>query len=185
MTFDELIAQSIAPSKTAAFVTGYRETQTDGNVGEQDRLPMRTMAPMLPNVTLTEYHNEEKILYRIAGQDVVERLGFNPIGQNVLDLIAQEKRRAAVDLHDVIIRHPCGSYVLYESTFLSGRRARSESITFPMRKDAACEAALFLSYHVHHQPTGYSETSETTSLGQSHQQADLIDIGFGIPKIPI
>jgi hypothetical protein len=182
MTFDDLIVQSVTPAKVEPFVAAYREAQYNGGVGQRDLLPMRTLARMLANITLTEYIDEDNILFRIAGDNIVDRLGFNPAGRNTLDLIAQEKREDAIALHHAIISHPCGSYVVYESIFQSGRRAKSESITFPLKKDANSSALFFLSYHIHHEATGVAEVGEATALGLSQLQTSLIDIGFGVPE---
>ncbi len=182
MTFDELIARSSAPEKVGAFVSAYRASQIDGAVGRRDLLSMRSLAPMLANITMTEYVDDTTILFRIAGENITDRLGFNPAGRNTLDLIAQEKRAEAIALHHAIIHHPCGSYVVYESVFQSGRRAKNESITFPLRKDANNNTLFFFSYHLHHEATGFAEVGEATALGLSEIQTELIDIGFGLPE---
>jgi hypothetical protein len=184
MTFDELITLSSAPDKVGAFVSAYRASQTGGSIGQRNLLPMRVLAPMLANITMTEYVDNDTIVFRIAGENIKDRLGFNPAGCNTLDLIAQEKRDEAVALHDVIINHPCGSYVVYESVFQSGRRAKSESITFPLRKDAHTNSFFFLSYHLHHEVTGVAVAGEPTALGLSEIQTELVDIGFGAPDMP-
>jgi len=184
MTFEELISLSTAPDKVGAFVSAYRASQTDFSLGRRDLLPMRSLAPMLANITMTEYVDNDTIIFRIAGENITDRLGFNPAGCNTLDLIAQEKRDEAVALHNVIINHPCGSYVVYESVFQSGRRAKSESITFPLRKDALTGTFFFLSYHLHHEATGFTEVGEPTALGLSEILTELVDIGFGAPDMP-
>ncbi|WOF73762.1 PAS domain-containing protein [Parvibaculaceae bacterium PLY_AMNH_Bact1] len=184
MTFDELVAFSSAPDKIGAFVSAYRASQSDHSIGRRDLLPMRSLAPMLANITMTEYVDDNTIIFRIAGENITDRLGFNPAGRNTLDLIAQEKREEAVALHKVIIDHPCGSYVVYESVFQSGRKAKSESITFPLRKDASTDTFLFFSYHVHHEATGFTEVGEPTALGLSEIVTELVDIGSGHPEMP-
>ena len=184
MTFDELIAFSSAPDKIGTFVSAYRASQVDFSVGRRDLLPMRSLAPMLANTTMTEYVDSNTIIFKIAGENITDRLGFNPAGRNTLDLIAQEKREEAIALHDLIVNHPCGSYVVYESVFQSGRQAKSESITFPLRKDAHTNSFFFLSYHLHHEVTGVAEVGESTALGLSEIQTELVDIGFGAPDTP-
>lgn len=184
MTFDELVALSSAPDKVGAFVSAYRAAQEGRSIGRRDLLPMRALAPMLANITMTEHVDEDTIIFRIAGENITDRLGFNPAGRNTLDLIAQEKREEAIALHSVILNHPCGSYVVYESIFQSGRKAKSESITFPLQKDVSADTLFFFSYHVHHEATGVLEVGEPTSLGLSEIYTDLIDIGFGQPEVP-
>eukprot|EP00439_Symbiodinium_sp_Y106_P089290 s1_g1826.t1 len=181
MTFEELISGSSDPDTVGAFVSAYKASQQGCAVGQRDLLCMRRLAPLLANTTMTEYVDDTLIIFRIAGENITDRLGFNPAGRNTLDLIAKEKREEAVALHHVILNHPCGTYVVYESVFQSGKRAKSESITFPLRKDAASDTYFFLSFHLHHEATGFTEVGEATALGLSEIKTELIDIGFGVP----
>lgn len=184
MTFDEVVAQSLAPETLQSVFDAYQQAQNDSDVAAQDQLPMRAMAPLLPNVTLMERVDDDTIIYRIAGEAVVARLGFNPTGQNFLDLIAPSVRAETALTNKTGLDERCGHYAVYENQYESGRRMISESLMLPMRKTPGGRVAFIFGYHVHHQATDVGVLGARTALGVRWIIADFVDIGFGVPKAP-
>lgn len=182
MTFDEVVAQSLAPETLQSVFNAYQQAQNGGDVAAQDQLPMRTMAPLLPNVTLMEHVDDDTIIYRIAGEAIVERLGFNPTGQNFLDLIAPSVRAETALTNKTGLDERCGHYAIYENQYESGRRMISESLMLPMRKTAGGRVAFIFGYHVHHKATDIGVLGARTALGVRWIIADFVDIGFGVPQ---
>jgi hypothetical protein len=182
MTFDEVVAQSLAPETLQSVFDAYQQAQSDCAVAAQDQLPMRAMAPLLPNVTLMERVDNDTIIYRIAGEAVVARLGFNPTGQNFLDLIAPSARAETALTNRIGLDERCGHYSVYENQYESGRQMMSESLMLPMRKTRGSEVAFIFGYHVHHQATDVGGLGARTALGVRWIIADFVDIGFGVPK---
>ncbi|MCR9240763.1 MAG: PAS domain-containing protein [Rhodobiaceae bacterium] len=184
MTFDEVVAQSLAPETLQSVFDAYRQAQNNSDVAAQDQLPMRTMAPLLPNVTLMEHVDCDTIIYRIAGEAIVARLGFNPTGQNFLDLIAPSVRAETALTNKTGLDERCGHYSVYENQYESGRRMISESLMLPMRKTSGGRVAFIFGYHVHHKATDIGALGARTALGVRWIIADFVDIGFGVPKAP-
>lgn len=181
MTFDELFAASRAPVKFENLIDCYLSAQKDNRVGVQSALPMREFAPLMANVTLMERESADQVTYRIAGENIANRLGFNPMGSNFLDLLAVDIRRSACATHEKIFSHPCGHYLVYENEYETGRRMISESLMLPMKKKRDAEVNLLLGYHSHHQSTGVLAPTNKTSLVVHHSTNEFVDIGFGIP----
>ncbi len=181
MTFDEVVAQSLAPETLRRVIDGYRQAQLEDDVASQDRLPMRFMASMLPNITLMERVDNDSIIYRIAGENIIARLGFNPTGQNFLDLIAPSARAETALTNKLGLDERCGHYSVYENQYESGRRMMSESLMLPMRKSQGDDVNLILGYHVHHQATDIALLGARTALGLRWVIAEHVDIGFGVP----
>eukprot|EP00439_Symbiodinium_sp_Y106_P089291 s1_g1827.t1 len=182
MTFDEVVAQSLAPEILRALIDGYRQAQSENDVACQDTLPMRAMAAMLPNVTLMERVDNDTIIYRITGENIVARLGFNPTGSNFLDLIEPSARAETAFTNKLGLEERCGHYSVYENQYESGRRMMSESLMLPMRKSQNDEVNLIFGYHVHHQATDMGLLGARTALGVRWVIAEYVDIGFGIPE---
>ncbi len=181
MTFEEVIAQSLAPETLRALIDCYRQAQCENDVASRDSLPMRAMATMLPNVTLMERVDNDTIIYRIAGENVVSRLGFNPTGSNFLDLIEPSARAETALTNKLGLEKRCGHYAVYENQYESGRKMMSESLMLPMRKTREGEIALIFGYHVHHQATDMGQLGARTALGVRWVIAEYVDIGFGVP----
>ncbi len=182
MTFDEVVAQSLAPETLQSVFNAYQQAQNGNSIAAQDLLPMRAMAPLLPNVTLMERIDEDSIVYRIAGEAIVARLGFNPTGHNFLDLIAPSVRQETALTNKAGLEERCGHYAVYENEYESGRRMMSESLMLPMSKTSGSTVNLIFGYHIHHQGTDSYGLGARTSLGVRWVVADFVDIGFGVPR---
>lgn len=183
MTFDEVVAQSLAPETLKALIDGYRQAQPSNDVACQDRLPMRAMASMLPNITVMERVDNDTIVYRITGENIVARLGFNPTGQNFLDLIDPSARAETAFTNKLGLKERCGHYAVYENQYESGRIMMSESLMLPMRKTADGDVNFIFGYHVHHQATDIGVLGARTALGVRWVLAEYVDIGFGFPRV--
>ncbi|MCE7997802.1 MAG: hypothetical protein HEP70_02970 [Rhodobiaceae bacterium] len=182
MTFDEVVAQSLAPETLKGLIDGYRQAQSPNDVASQDKLPMRTMASMLPNITVMERVDNDTIVYRITGENIVARLGFNPTGKNFLDLIDPSVRAETALTNKLGLEERCGHYAIYENQYESGRIMMSESLMLPMRKTKDGDIAFIFGYHVHHQATDIGLLGARTALGVRWVLAEYVDIGFGIPR---
>ena len=181
MTFDELFAASRAPKQFKKLADSYTSAQGHNCVGIQSALPMRKFAPLMANVTLMERENTDQVTYRIAGENIINRLGFNPVGNNFLDLLSSEIRANARIANEKILTHPCGHYLVYENEYETGQRMVSESLMLPMKKESDTETNLLLGYHFHHQATGILAPQNQTSLVVHHSTSEFVDIGSGIP----
>lgn len=146
---------------------------------------MRTMAPLLPNTTLLEYVDQDNIIYRIAGENVTARFGFNPTGANFLELIDASIRSAVSDTTKSCLVQRCGLYAVYESQYESGLKRMNESLMLPIRKTLNGDVAFFLGYHVHHQATDADAPANQTAIGARWVFGDCVDIGFGVPSAAI
>ncbi len=181
MTFDELTAVAHDKEAFSNFFLCYRAAQVGVEPAGQDALPMRQLASVMPNITLLECDSPGQIIYRIAGDSIVERLGFNPTGSNFLDLLHADQRPASIDGHQTMIDQPCGCYLVYESEFENGSRAVLETVTLPMRKTKDAETKLFFSLHSHHSTTSLGETTTDTALVVNWRRMEYADIGCGVP----
>ncbi len=181
MTFDELTAAAHDREGFTHFFSCYRAAQIGAVPASQDALPMRQLAKIMAHVTLLEWVAPDQITYRIAGEAIVDRLGFNPTGTNFLDLLHADQRHSSVDGHKTMMAHPCGCYLVYESEFENGSRAVLETITLPMRKTADVEAKLFFSFHSHHSTTSVAESNTDTALVVNWRRMEYADIGCGVP----
>lgn len=183
MNVDEVLAQSLAPEKMRNLIAGYKQAQGDGehDVASRDRLPMREMAPMLANVTLMERVDDDHIIYRIAGENIVARLGFNPTGMNFLEFFDADIREESARVNKAGLAYKCGHYSIYENQYESGRRMISESLMLPMRKTADAPIDFIFGYHIHHQAIDTYSLGTRTSLMVDWTVAEFVDIGFGVP----
>lgn len=186
MNFDQLLAQSRAPAKLGRFVAAYSEAQTEVDVAvAKPDLSMRKLALCMPNITLMEVRSDANVIYRIAGDNVVARLGLNPTGHNFIDFIPEAERKPTAVANRHCLTRPCGIYLVYENDYSSGRRMISESLILPLRKSADEDANLLIGLHVHHEASGLSCDPGETHLMTNLLVSSYIDIGAGVPHSPL
>ena len=139
----------------------------------------------MANITLMEKMSHDRLVYRIAGENIIARLGYNPTGNNFFDLLPELRRESTIQMCQRILEHPCGHYSTYENEYTSGRRMISESLMLPIRKDEDSETIFVLGYHAHHQGTEIFRPGPKTTLAVTILESELVDIGFGIPVMDI
>ena len=181
MTFDEIVAAARAPKKFEQYIACYNAARLGNDVALQSALPMRLFAPLMANITLMERMSHDRVVYRIAGENIIARLGYNPTGNNFFDLLPELRREATIQMCQRILEYPCGYYSTYENEYTSGRRMISESLMLPIRKEEDSETTFVLGYHAHHQGTGIFRPGPKTTLAVTVLESEVVDIGFGIP----
>lgn len=182
MTLDELFDISNDPKALRAFFDCYQISRAENGIGIQADLPMRSFAPLMANIVLMEAVTPTEIFYRIVGQNVIDRMGFNPSGLNLMDLMAPAFAAHLPKLYQIIMNHPCGYYAVYENEYGSGRTMITETLVLPMRKTATDPANMTLALHCHVGVTGTSQSHGETTLATRLERGALIDIGLGIPQ---
>lgn len=139
------------------------------------------IARWLPDATIMEICSPDMAIYRLAGTRVAERMGHDPTGVNVLDIVADGYRRqAARDLHEIVYR-PCGLLLRYVNTYSSGRMATIESLYLPLRPPAGSNPRV-IAVHAPETTLQYTEPMKTSSIADAVQCAIWIDIGQGTPR---
>ncbi len=181
MTLDEIAEIALDREGFDLFFSCYRAAQTGPTPASQNALPMRQLTKAMPHVTLLEWRAPEEIIFKLAGDSVIERLGFNPAGSNFLDLLHPDQRADSVEGHQIMLAHQCGCYLLYESEFESGARATVETITLPMRKTDGDDAKLLISFHSHQTTSSFGEHRDGTALVSDWRRVEHADIGCGEP----
>jgi hypothetical protein len=182
MTFEELLKVYRDQKSLRPFVDCYRTAQGKDKIGVQSFLPMRKLAPLMPNVVMMEAENTEEIFYRIVGENIIARLGFNPTGLNMLDYLSEGFSRQLPGLYQTMIQHPCGYYALYENQYDTGQKSMTETFVLPLRKQDNGEPRFTLALHSAHEATGFVPSSGETTLAANLAAGALVDIGAGIPE---
>ena len=182
MTFDELIDTARAPSKIQQFFDCYNAARTDAAVASKEALPLRLFAPLMPNIILIECVGSDQMIYKIAGENIIARMGFNPKGINLLDVLPVKARDISRSIQETIFGYPCGLYCVYENSYASGNRSVTETILLPLSKQPGTQPNLFLTYNIHHAPTGVAESDGKMKLANRFETGAFIDIGSGAPS---
>lgn len=152
---------------------------TDGVPLAADFKPAE-FARWLPDTTIIEVISPTVSIYRLAGTRVAERMGHDPTGVNLLDLVAEETRmQASRDLHE-IVRRPCGVHLKYVNTYSSGRVATIESLYLPLKPPAGSNPRV-IAVHSPEDTIEYTSPARLSQLVGEVREVVWIDIGYGAP----
>lgn len=164
------------------FVACYQSGQQNGSISSQAAISMRDLASLLPRITLLEAESPDKIIFKIAGQNIIDSLGFNPKGQNFLDFLDPSLRRTSAEGHELMHSHPCGYYMVYENIYASGYRKVMETVTLPLCKSPGSTEKLFTSCHFEYQHSEQPANPGETAMVVNWQINAFVDIGAGEPE---
>ncbi|MCE9651361.1 MAG: PAS domain-containing protein [Parvibaculum sp.] len=132
---------------------------------------------LLPTVTLIEVISFERLEFRWVGTGVVEAIGFDPTGQNYLDMQTDEAKALYLRLVEAQIGLPCGRQNILRMRHSDGVITRVEAVTLPMR-DASSGHSLILSYFGTLDVVGFGEGGYKVL---DFENTKWIDIGAGVP----
>ncbi|SMF32596.1 PAS domain-containing protein [Tistlia consotensis] len=117
---------------------------------EGERMPRKAridpteMPRLLPDLVLYERLSTAHFKIRLAGTAVVRRLGVDPTGTNMLDLLAEASRQPVERALNRILDEPCAHVSRVRDRYLSGRQAVVEVLRLPLC-DEAGEARFIIS----------------------------------------
>ncbi len=164
------------------FVACYQSGQQNGPIASQSDISMRDLASLLPRITLLEAESPDRIVFKIAGQNIIDSLGFNPKGQNFLDFLDPSLRQTSAEGHELMHSHPCGYYMVYENIYASGYRKVMETLTLPIHKSPGSTEKLFTSCHFEYQHSEQPANPGETAMVVNWQTNAFVDIGAGEPE---
>ncbi len=134
----------------------------------------------LPEVILFELNEPLVATYRLAGTAVVERLGHNPTGSNLIDLLPAERRiEAGRTLHEIAVR-PCGLHMRYVNNYATGRIGQVESLYLPLRPPAGGKPRVIAMNTPAH-TLAFEANRPRTTVVAGVTDVTWIDIGYGTP----
>ncbi len=136
----------------------------------------------LPNVAIIELNSPTVTTYRLAGTAVVERMGHNPTGTNILELMPPERRvQASRDLYELVTR-PCCFHMSYVNNYSSGRVARVESIYMPLRPPRGGKPRI-VCMNEFDATLAFRENRRRTTIIADVDEITWLDVGHGTPGV--
>lgn len=178
---EEVKTRSKAPEKLDQFLNCCEQARAEDGIAVQDRVPMRALSPLLPEMSVTSVDDEDTIVFRVLGQNMIDRYGFNPTGQNVLQFVSPEMRDVTRAIHQEIIGQPCGFYMEMCSEHRSGAVRRSQNIFYPMRRTADGPVQVCFGCCLHTELERTDPGAEDLVIMADWTLAKFVDVGFGTP----
>lgn len=131
------------------------------------------MPQLLPDLVLYERLGPALFQIRLVGTAVVRRIGLDPTGGNVLDLLHEGSRRAAAEALNRCLDRPCGHVSRVRDRYPSGREVVVEVLRLPMRSEDGEPRFIISSTAESRESAGWTDPQEKPIL-----LAELIDQSF-------
>src|SRR6185369_685746 len=130
------IGQAIPLFVTSAcrvLAEGYRELleRTNGAIPLKNQFDVARFVKAIPHLALCAIKKPDQCIYRVAGEGIKERIGFNPTGQNYYDFVPEEPRTYAAHAMHMAIDVPCGFRSVIEQQYSTGLAVMVEAVGFP------------------------------------------------------
>jgi hypothetical protein len=168
----------------AALADLYQElmAQADGAIPLRRTLDPARVKRFLSNAVL--FHIVEgDAIFRIVGQNVVNRFGYNPTGQSYTAFVEPERREAALAAFNACVAQPCAMYVDILQRFRSGGAAECEVLGVPFRDAPGDGPASHLFFFDQVLSDDRATADPEDGLVSAHIRARcFIDLGFGTPE---
>lgn len=157
----------------ARFLAYWLSKLEAGRVPSKAAIDPTEMPRLLPDLVLYERLAPDAFRVRLAGTAVVRRLGVDPTGGNVLDLLHEGSRRSVACALNRILEQPCGHVSRVRDRYPSGRQAVVEVLRLPMAGDDGEIRFIISSTAETSEEAGWSDPQEKPVL-----LAELIDQAF-------
>lgn len=151
-----------------------------GAIPAKNGLDVAAFAAVLPHVVLCAVTLGGPCAYRLAGQIMQERVGFNPVGRDYYEFVPPGRRDAARAAMETAITVPCGFRALVEQSYSRGLTRRVEALGLPLSStEARVDGFLIFADSMLGGPDPLADPGRTW-LGADLIRRDWIDLGFGI-----
>jgi hypothetical protein len=119
-------------------------------------------------------------VYRLAGETLQQRLGFDPKGHDYYDFVPQVRLAHARRAMEMMIRRPCGFCALVEQTYEDGATRTIETLGLPLAdNEPGADGFILFADCALPEPASYQAPGKRW-LGANILRRDLIDLGFGV-----
>jgi hypothetical protein len=153
---------------------------------EKDGIPFATalnprpLAPWLRSMTIMEVLLPQAVNYRLVGTAVVDRLGLNPTGKNLFELMKPEIRPSVTFLYASLTGVPCGAITSHINLSSDGKMAKILVMHLPLAVPAG-EAPRIVAMNLQQEVVDYLPASGHLTIGSALNHHTWIDLGFGVP----
>jgi hypothetical protein len=166
----------------AVLVRGYAKLigAAGDHIPAKNDLDITDVARMLRDAALCAVTLPDRCVYRVAGEQLKTRLGFNPTGLNYYSLVPEIRRPYAARAMNMVVTVPCGFRAEIEQRSVSGEIVAVEAVAFPLRSEEPGVDGFIIFGDQAITPKQTQPGRTDPMLGANVVHRDLIDLGFGV-----
>ncbi|MCM0019940.1 MAG: PAS domain-containing protein [Tagaea sp.] len=167
---------------TRAYAQGYLalRAKAGGALPSRSGFDLAPFVPAVPHFALLAVTLAGGCVYRLAGDTLQQRLGFDPKGRDYYDFVPAARLSHARRAMEMMVRRPCGFLALVEQTYEDGATCTIETLGLPLAdKEPDVDGFILFADCALPEPPTYHAPGKRW-LGANIVRRDLIDLGFGI-----
>lgn len=176
------LVPELRTTATRAYADGYAALRAaaGGGLPSKTGLDMSRLVKAIPHFALVAVTFAGPCVYRLAGEALQERIGFNPIGRNYYDFVPEARRESAARAMEMAVRRPCGFRALVQQVYDDGATRTTETLGLPLAdREPGIDGFILFADQALPDPTAYQAPGKRW-LGTNLLRRDLIDLGFGV-----
>lgn len=162
----------------AAYLTILERSQ--GAIPDKSDFDLDAFAKALPHVALCAITRPDRCIYRVAGEILKRRIGFNPTGRNYYDLVPERRRPHAAHAMNMVVDVPCGFRAVIDQDYTVGPHRSIEAVGLPLRSGEPGVDGFIIFADEALDEAARGRRDDTSLVGANVVRRDLIDLGFGV-----
>ena len=158
----------------------WRESAEGNSLPDGRSLRLSRLAPWMADMNKLTVEGPHDIRYSLAGTRTCERLGMDPTGMNLYEMMDPVIRDTIARSFVEMVFRPCGFYGRYENVNTSGRRSKIESLYLPLAP-LADGTPKVIGMHAPGEMVDYKDPIPRATIATTISEFLWIDLGFGAP----
>lgn len=139
------------------------------------------VGPALAHLSLMEVRGAGLCVYRLVGEALKDRLGFDPTGRDYYALLPPERRAAAARAHLMAVGVPCGFRCDIRQGFADGTARDVEAAAFPLiSEEPGVDGFVVVASRMAGGPRRLDPRMDPVFVGNVVVRRDLVDLGHGV-----
>jgi hypothetical protein len=156
--------------------------EAGGVIPHKNDLNLQNFVAVIPHLALVAVTKPDKCIYRIAGERLKERVGFNLTGRNYYDFVPPERRDVAARAMHMVIDTPCAVRAEIQQNYSGGMALMIEATGFPLKSSEPGIDGFILFADQAIEPDDSYHEVQPQLRGANVVRRDLIDLGFGVDE---
>jgi hypothetical protein len=154
----------------------------DGSIPSKNGFDLPRFASIIANLELGAVTKPDRCIWRIAGENVKQRIGINPVGRNYYDFVPEERRQHAMHAMNMVIDVPCGFRAEVEQTYSNGLVRLVEGLALPLASSEPGVDGFIVFADCHVEELDRFVRDRPALQGGIVVCRDLIDLGHGVDE---
>jgi len=172
---------SQTPERLTTFLAAYEPARSTADAPRRADLDLRRLATVLPDLTIMERLAPEHVIFRLMGTATVARLGVDLTGHNFIDYLSPVERARIDEGLAIVAQHPCGTFSVFENTYSSGAKMRTETLSLPLDGGSGKPPYLIIALQLARALTRHEAAKQGTITDTRWLDGVFIDLGSGMP----